>query len=440
MAPWLSLQQAGRKGSRAAVTPLVLPLTLCGLSAITRLPSLLPSRPKIAITTTGNLFNKIREAQQHGSDRLGRIAGIWFDQNESARGRAGSGISDTANRGAAERDGSIHANDRADRQNQRTGSPEENSGDHQGIDPDAGPGAVLYDGSGNGYRVLEDGSFERLSLDDSDDVQFSISENIQGEKGDYGPGVILDSNIFDSVKPRYWGKVLGDFVYHHLAGTELALYDAEGRTETVYLAQTTDRVKKDGAKNSHKVIDKLARYRGDNIRALATVHLSEALLTSKHENFANENVHQWMDSKGWEYRKVYLQDKYGTVYEAILNIANGRDRRILYDINNIRAVDKKRVADGVVPSTKDGRGSHINSNSNGIVTDSESAVNPDIQFSALAISFTIHLFDLFPCWSAHSKTTPPGLSAICFKAPRNALSAAFAVEIVFCSQPLPFHK
>ena len=108
-----------------------------------------------------------------------------------------------------------------------------------------------------------------------------------------------------------------------------------------------------------KVLGKLAQYRGDNIRALATVHLPEALATSENEASTDEHSHQWMDEKGWIYRTAYLQDRAGNIYKATLNIANGRDRKILYDITNIREIDtKKEATGGVVPSTNTGRDSH----------------------------------------------------------------------------------
>lgn len=202
----------------------------------------------------------------------------------------------------------------------------------------------------------------RYEQDDSTpDRQHSISE-IQGQEDAYGTGVILDTNIFDGVRPRAWGKVLSDYVYKHLAGAELTVFDENGNPETIHLAKSNERVWKDGAKNSHRVIDKLARYRGDNIKALATVHLSELLETSKHEITTDEHSHQWMDENGWEYRKTYIQDRNGNIYEAVLNIADGRDRKILYEINNVRQIDK-RAARGVVPSTDSGRGSHTKSNS-----------------------------------------------------------------------------
>lgn len=169
------------------------------------------------------------------------------------------------------------------------------------------------------------------------------------------------STAKDGVRPRDWGKVLGSYIYENLAGAELTMYDEYGNPETVYLARENDRVKKDGANRPHKVLDKLARYQGNNIRTLATVHLSEALETSKDAGYLNEHSHQWMDQNGWNYRKAYLQDRNGNIYEATLNIADGRDRRILYDINNIKKIDKAKATGGVVPSTKNGRGSLTNS-------------------------------------------------------------------------------
>ena len=208
---------------------------------------------------------------------------------------------------------------------------------------------------------MPDLGWDRALLTEDTGNGYSIAE-IKGEKQDYGIGVVLDTKLFDGVKPRYWGKVLGKFVYENLAGTELRTFDENGNEQTVYLARENDRVRKDGANNSHRVIDKLARYTGDNTRALAVVHISELLATSEHENTTDEHTHQWMDSRGWEYRKTYIQDMEGNIYSAKLNIARGNDRNILYDINNVRRIDKGSIADGVVPSTQNGRGSLITNN------------------------------------------------------------------------------
>ena len=176
-----------------------------------------------------------------------------------------------------------------------------------------------------------------------------------GEKDDYGIGVVLDTNLFDGVSPRKWGEVLGEFVYKNLAGQEMVMYDSEGNEERVYVANKNDRVQKDGARNNHKVIDKLARYNGDNLRALATIHLSELLETSGDETRTEEHSHKWLDQNGWIYRYVYVQDRNGMIYKALLNIADGRDRKIIYDINNIRLIDKaKSTTGGAVPSAVSG--------------------------------------------------------------------------------------
>lgn len=176
--------------------------------------------------------------------------------------------------------------------------------------------------------------------------EFSISE-ITGQKQNYGIGVILDTNLFDGVKPRNWDRVLRRYVYESMAGKELTMYDEDGNAETVLLARENDRVRKDGAKNSHRVIDKMARTGGNNIKALAVVHLSELLETSGNETATDEHSHQWLDENGWTLRTVYMQDPTGNIYEATLNIANGRDRRILYDVSNIRRIDKSTTGGDV---------------------------------------------------------------------------------------------
>ena len=198
---------------------------------------------------------------------------------------------------------------------------------------------------------MPDLGWDRALLTEDTGNGYSIAE-IKGEKQDYGIGVVLDTKLFDGVKPRYWGKVLGKFVYENLAGTELRTFDENGNEQTVYLARENDRVRKDGANNSHRVIDKLARYTGDNTRALAVVHISELLATSEHENTTDEHNHQWMDSKGWELRRTYIQDMAGNIYSATLNIARGNDRNILYDINNVRRIDKGSTAGGDVSSAR----------------------------------------------------------------------------------------
>lgn len=213
-------------------------------------------------------------------------------------------------------------------------------------------------------KRLPDTGDERTVFVEWSGRQYSIAP-ISGDNGEYGDGVILDTTIFDGVKPRYWNKVVADFIYKKMAGAELTMYDEAGNPETVYLARLNDRVTKDGAKNSHKVLGKLAEVKAGNVNALATVHLSELLAASHFEDTTDDHSHQWLDENGWEIRYAYMQDKGGNIYRACLNIANGRRGKILYAINKVHKVDEKRTAGGNVPSTENGRGLHTSHSSLG---------------------------------------------------------------------------
>ena len=198
-------------------------------------------------------------------------------------------------------------------------------------------------------------------------ARFSI-QDVQGQNGDYPDCVVLDTNLFNGVPTRNWGSVLQDWIYHNYADRELTIYDEDWYSETVRVARLNDRVTKDGAKNSHRVIDDLARNQGNNIKNLAIAHLPELLVASTYDKATSENSHQWMDQNGWTLRKVHLCDIKGNIFEATLNIAEARDgRRIIYDISLVRQIDR-RTAGGYVPSTVSGRGQHTSrSSSNRIV-------------------------------------------------------------------------
>ena len=168
--------------------------------------------------------------------------------------------------------------------------------------------------------------------------------NIEGQNGNYGIGVYLDTNIFDGVKPRYWNKILTEFVYNNLAGKTVSGYDKNSTPEIIYFAKLNERTQKDNAKNAHKVIDKLARTSG-NINMLSVVHIEELLKTSEYFSENKEHSHQWLDENGWEIRKTYIQDKNGQIYETTLNIAKARDgRKILYALSNTKRIDEGDVS------------------------------------------------------------------------------------------------
>lgn len=249
---------------------------------------------------------------------------------------------------------------------------------------------VMEEESTAGKSMLEGDPLSKRQSESG--AQYSITP-IKGTRGSYGNGVLLDTNVFDGVHPHDWGKVLGKYVYENLAGTDMTIYDTMGNPETVHIAKTNDRVRKDGAKNSHKVIDEMARYRGNNTVALATVHLSELLETSGNETTTDDKSHQWLDENGWRLRTAYAVDRQGKIYQMTLNIADGRNGLTMYKISGVHQIDTKNkelpaaqvpsaknggarttsrsssdeATGGVVPSTANGRGSHTNGNSKDIV-------------------------------------------------------------------------
>lgn len=192
---------------------------------------------------------------------------------------------------------------------------------------------------------------------DNGDVKYSIVDDVVDDNGkNHSEIVLLDTKVFKGTQPRYWGKIIIDFVYNNLLGKQVEVLDENGNKVTVEFAKKNDRVTKSGANNSHKVVDKLAR-KSDNISRLAVAHAVELIEVSEYENSTDLHSHQWLDENGWEYRYAEIMDNKGNIYSACLNIAKTKDgRNILYDINKI-----SNIGHGVVPSNaKSKRGSHIN--------------------------------------------------------------------------------
>ena len=130
----------------------------------------------------------------------------------------------------------------------------------------------------------------------------------------------------------------------------------------IEFARLNERVKKDGANNPHKVIDKLARKTDNNSR-LAIAHSAEIVEVSNFESNNPTHTHQWLDENGWEYRNVYLINRKGEIYKATLNIGKSKDgRNILYDINKISNIGHGAVFSNGVEKIDTKRNSLINPN------------------------------------------------------------------------------
>lgn len=72
---------------------------------------------------------------------------------------------------------------------------------------------------GRGIETIEytagDSKSRLAALNSVRDVKFSIRKIASGKK-EYGVGVVLDTNIFDGVKTRNWGRILRDYVYKNM--------------------------------------------------------------------------------------------------------------------------------------------------------------------------------------------------------------------------------
>ena len=195
---------------------------------------------------------------------------------------------------------------------------------------------------------------------ESGDVKYSIKENVKNKvSGEiYDKVVVLDTNIFKGIPPRNWGKTFRNFISKHLTGKKFLTFDENGKEEIIEFAKPNERVTKNGANNSHKVIDKLSR-KSDRNSKLVIVHSDEVINISEKQNENAEHSHQWLDENGWEYRNAIVMDKYGKLYSVTLNIAKSKDgRNILYDINKINEVGYGDV----LSNAKGKRSSHINPN------------------------------------------------------------------------------
>ena len=195
---------------------------------------------------------------------------------------------------------------------------------------------------------------------ESGDVKYSIKENVKNKvSGEiYDKVVVLDTNIFKGIPPRNCGKTFRNFISKHLIGKKFLTFDENGKEEIIEFAKPNERVTKNGANNSHKVLDKLSR-KSDRNSKLVIVHSDEVINISEKQHENAEHSHQWLDENGWEFRNAFVMDKYGKIYSVTLNIAKSKDgRNILYDINKINEVGYGDV----LSNAKGKRSSHINPN------------------------------------------------------------------------------
>lgn len=206
-------------------------------------------------------------------------------------------------------------------------------------------------------------------------TSYSISDITSDNGTVFENAVVLDTDIFNGIKPRNWGKTLAQYVYNNLAGKEVVASDKT----IIEFARYNEKVKKSGAKNPHRVIDKLAR-KTDRNSQLAVAHSKEIIEVMSPEKINSDHSHQWLDENGWKFYEVTLAQTNGDIFKATINVGKTKDgRNILYDINKI-----KRIGHGDVFSkgnTPQGTRNKIPNSTNSIHNSSEN-VNNDVSYSA----------------------------------------------------------
>ena len=194
-----------------------------------------------------------------------------------------------------------------------------------------------------------DGTYFGASVDgkytpEADGARYSITDIVGEESGkNYGIGVYLDSNALNGLDEAGRRAEMRRFVVNELAGQSFTAYDGNTPTEITFARADDKMLNKQGKKK--KVLRELYNKNNYSEVKQESVMLADELIeASSYDNKRPSNYsHGWLDNYGqsdWEYRKVYVKEKNGAVWEATLNIANTADgRKVLYDIDKIEKVE-----------------------------------------------------------------------------------------------------
>ena len=207
------------------------------------------------------------------------------------------------------------------------------------------------------------------------DIIMSIVDNVRLDSGEYiDKAVLLDTDFFEGLNPRNWGKKLQTYVENRSKNDPviMTILDENGDEQKLVFAKTSDRVSKNGGA-PHPVLGELTTTR-DNISKLAVVHIDEIVEVSEENNpyYTEQDGHGWMDENGWLHRNAYVINAVnGSVYNLTVDIAKARDgRTILYATKG----KIKRVGQTQVDSIpKDGPWSHSDSGKS--ITQPKDSVN-----------------------------------------------------------------
>ena len=202
---------------------------------------------------------------------------------------------------------------------------------------------------------------DNLNPTENEDIRYSDRE-IVGESGkSYGMGVYLDSSLLTGLNEDERKQMVKLFVTTELAGNHFTAYDSSNNAIDVMIAGKNASIVNKNKKKVQVIGELYKKNNNLHVKQEAVVLADEMIANAKYDSSkAPDYSHGWLDNYGqndWEYWKVHIQEKNGTVWEAILNIANSvNGEKILYDIDPIKKVE------GAVKSASNSTNDSINQN------------------------------------------------------------------------------
>ncbi len=165
------------------------------------------------------------------------------------------------------------------------------------------------------------------------DVKYSIVENVVDSAGNrYDKAVLLDTDVFDEVSPRNWGRKLKEHIEKRVSRNRfiMPVEDENGNMQMLEFAGPNEKMKTVG-ENNRDVLSELYRT-DDNISKLAVIHIDEIVDVSEKNNpyYTDSTKNQWLDENGWLHRNAnVINKKNGNIYKLTFDIAKSSDGRLI---------------------------------------------------------------------------------------------------------------
>ena len=157
-----------------------------------------------------------------------------------------------------------------------------------------------------------------------DGTQFSLVQNPDGTKY---VDIDTDQDIFDNVPRAQWPAVARRYINEHFRGTTVPLGEYD-------LARVKS---KTSGEYTHPYNPLPVRSNEFEAKMKASTELDNLLRVAEYAYSAEDTKNHSGASLGWDYYRVQFMLN-GRKFEGLINIANGENSRIFYDITKVREV------------------------------------------------------------------------------------------------------